>query len=264
MYLLVPLLITAVLVLYRRDRVWLFRSRRANVILLVILMSAFLASFALAAYITLAALLLLALLNRRSRAVAARLVLLLCAVFVALVVASQVLEISFLQGLETRLSRIGSALLSGEIGTAGPSVPARFREVLLALATWFHRPIFGVGLNQLQFTGIIYAPESLPLHLVERGYTHNMWLGILVQSGAVGFFFFGLIWFQALRMMWGVFQQAEEPLRWLGFAFFSALLATMIRGVMGGAFTFTFYWFYLGMASIIYRVARSEQYVRLG
>jgi len=264
MYLLAPLLITATLVFYRWDRIWLFRSQRTNAVLLAILVGAFLASFALAAYVTLTALLFLALFNRWSRVVAVRLVLPLFVVFIAFVVASQVLEISFLQGLETRLSLIGNALLSGEIRTAGPSVPTRFREVLLALATWFHKPIFGVGLNQLQFTGTIYAPEFLPLHLVERGYTHNMWLEVLVQCGAVGFVFFGLIWFQALRMMWAVFRQGGEPLRWLGFAFFFVLLATMIRGLMGGPFIFTLYWFYLGMASIVYRIARSEQHARLG
>jgi len=264
MYLLAPLLIAAVLVFYRRDGIWLFRSRRLALMLLAILMVAFLASFALAAYITLAALLFLVLFNRRSRVVAVRLVLLLFVVFVAFAVASQVLELRFIQGLDTRLSRITNALLSGEIGAAGPSVPTRFREVILTLTVWLHHPFFGVGLNQLQFTGIIYAPESLPLHLVERGYTHNMWLGILVQLGAVGLLFFGLIWFQALRMMWAVFQWGGEPVRWIGFTFFFVLLSTMIRGIMGGTFFFTLYWFYLGIASIIYSVARREYHAQLG
>jgi len=264
-YLLAPLVLTAVLVFYRQDRTWLFRDRRLNYALLLLLLSALLASFALAAYVTLALLLFISLfINRFTRRLALRLLLALLVVFAVLVVTSETLEVPFIQGLITRSSMILSVLFTGEITAAGPSVPTRYQEIILALSTWIHHPVLGVGLNQLQFVGVHYAPEYLPSWVVERGYSHNMWLGILVQLGVVGFFFFGLIWFRSLRMMSVVSRKSEIPLRWLALGSFFVLLATMIRGFMGGPFTFTLYWFYLGLASMIYRLARSERNAQLG
>ena len=193
MYLLAPLLVTAVLV-FRRDKTWLFRSQRLNYTLLLLLLSALLASFALAAYITLVALLFLSfLLNRFTRQLTLRLTLTLVLISAAFVVAFEAVEVPFLQGLTTRSSLIMDALLGGEIEAAGPSVPTRYWELALALSTWVHHPIFGVGLNQLQFTGVFHAPESIRLRIVERGYTHNMWLAALVLDHA------DFIWYYSLH-----------------------------------------------------------------
>lgn len=264
-YLLAPLVLAVVLVFYRQDRIWLFRDRRLNYTLLLLLLSALLVSFALAAYVTLTLLVFIALfINRFTRKLALRLFLALLVVFTALVVVAQTLEVPFIQGLITRVSMNLNALFIGEITAADPSMSNRYQEVILALLTWAHHPIFGVGLNQLQFVGRQYASLELMSWLVEQGYTHNIWLEVLVQLGAVGFFFFGLMWLLGLKTMGWVFHKSEGPLRWAALGFFFVLLATMIRGVMGGPFTFTLYWFYLGMASMIYKLARSEQHARLG
>lgn len=266
MYLLPPLALIAVLVFQRVDRSWLFQSRKLNYLLLVLLLSALLASFALAAYVTLIGLLVsFLILHRATRKVASRLLLILVLLLVAMVMTTEWLGVSFVQGLTARTSRIANALISGEIGAAGPSVPTRYREILLALSTWTHHPFFGVGLNQLQFTGMEYAPESLPFWVVERGYTHNMWLAVLIQLGIVGFIFFALLWLQGLRMMHRAWRQGNLPLRALALGMFYVLLALVIRGFMGGPMHFTFYWFYLGLASIVYRLyAREREDVSLG
>lgn len=259
MYLLPPLALTAVLVFLRQDKYWLFRSRRVNYLLLVLLLGALLASFSLAAYITLVALLVgFLVLHRTTQKVAVRLLLMLLFLFVLVIVVGEWFEISFLQGVTTRISRITNAVIGGGIEAAGPSVPTRYQEILLALSLWVHHPLFGVGLNQPQFVGADYAPEFLPFWVVERGYTHNMWLGVLVQLGVVGLFVFTLLWLWGLRMMHRLFRQGDPPLRALGLGMFYVLLALMIRGLMGGPFTFTNYWFYLGLASMVYGLDRRE------
>ncbi|RLA95393.1 MAG: hypothetical protein DRG83_18695, partial [Deltaproteobacteria bacterium] len=259
-YLLAPLLITAALTFFKGDRSWLFKSKQRNRASLLVLFAAFVVSFALAGYITLLAVMLIAAVwNRSSRKWALHIVGIAVVVFLLITTVSWALDLRFFDAIAERFEQVmASVTLTGEVSTVDPSGRARLQEALLALSTWTHHPVVGIGLNQLQFVGGLYAPETISLRLVERGYTHNMWLEVLVQLGVMGFLFFGLIWFQALRMMWVVFRQGGEPLRWLGFAFFFVLLATMIRGLMGGPFTFTLYWFYLGMASIIHRVARRE------
>jgi len=51
----------------------------------------------------------------------------------------------------------------------------------------------------------------------------------------------------------------EGPLRGLALGIFYILLATMIRGLMGGTFTFVLYWFYLGIASMVYRLYKEYE-----
>lgn len=265
-YLLAPLLITSTLMFFKRDRSWLFKSKQLNGIVLLILFAAFALSFALAGYITLLAVMLIAaVLNRSSRKWALYFAGTVIVVFLLVVIASWNLNLQLFDAIAQRFKRVvATVTLTEEAGAVDPSGRVRLQEVLLALSTWIHHPVVGVGLNQLQFVGRLYAPETIPGQLVERGYTHNIWLRVLVDLGSVGFFFFGLIWFQALRMMWSIFRRSKEPWKFLGFAFFFVLLATMIRGTMSGSFAFTLYWFYLAMASIVYRAARSEQHVRLG
>jgi len=265
-YLLAPLLITATLTFFKRDRSWLFKSKQRNRAALLVLFVAFVISFALAGYITLLAVMLVAaLLNRSSRNLVLRITGITIIIFVLIAIVSWRLDLRFFDAIAERSKRVIATVTSAEeTGAVDPSGRARLQEALLALSTWTRHPVVGVGLNQLQFVGSLYAPETMRPRLAERGYTHNMWLAVLVQCGAVGSIFFGLIWFGALRMMWVIFRRGGEPWRFLGFAFFFVLLATMIRGLMGGPFTFTLYWFYLGVASIVYRAARSEQYAQLG
>jgi len=265
-YLLAPLLITATLIFLKRDQSWLFKSKKRNRAALLVLFAAFVVSFALAGYITLLAVMLIAaVLNRSSRKWVLHIVGIAVVVFLLITTVSWALDLRFFDAIAERFERVmASVTLAGEVSIVDPSGRARLQEALLALSTWAHHPVVGVGLNQLQFVSRLYASSTMLTHVVEKGYIHNMWLEVLVQSGTMGFLFFGLIWFQALRMMWVVFRQGGEPLRWLGFAFFFVLLATMIRGLMGGPFTFTLYWFYLGMASIIHKVARREQHAQLG
>jgi len=264
-YLLAPLLITATLTFFKRDQAWLFKNKQRNRASLLVLFAAFVVSFALAGYITLLMVTLIAaILSRSSRKWALHIVGIAIVVFLLITTVSWALDLQFFDAIAKRFERVmASVTLAGEVSTVDPSGRVRLQEALLALFTWAHHPVVGVGLNQLEFVGRLYASSTMLTHVVEKGHIHNMWLEVLVQSGTIGFLFFGLIWFQALKMMWAVFRRGDEPIKWLGFSFFFVLLATMIRGLMGGPFIFTLYWFYLGMASIIYRVARSEQHAHL-
>lgn len=265
MYLLAPLVLTAFLLFKRQGRVWLFHSQQANYGAFLVILMALLSSFAIAAYITLVVVFLVGLLlDRRARKPLLRTAGILLVITAILVPLLQVLEIPFINALVGRGMLITEVFFGNEGMPVDPSTRTRLQEVILALNVWVHHPIFGVGLNQLQFVGAQYALDYLLPRLAERGCTHNMWLGVLVQTGVVGFFFFSLMWFQGLRMMRRAFRHGEEPLRWLALAFLYILLATIVRGFAGGPFTFTLYWFYLGMASIIYRLSRSVEDARLG
>ena len=265
-YLLAPLIITAMLTFFRKDQIWLFKSRGWNRASMFILFATFIASFALAGYIALLGVILIAsLLNRPSRKLALRITATCGVILVLTAIGARVIDLRFIEAIVERLKwAVPILILAKDIGAVGASEGVRLQAIVLALSTWIHHPIMGIGLNQLQFIGKLYAPDMLLPHVIETGYIWNMWLEVLIQSGALGLFFFGLIWFQALRMMWAIYRRSGEPWRWLGFVFFFVLLSTMIRGLMGGPFIFTLYWFYLGISSIIYRLARNEQNVQLG
>jgi hypothetical protein len=265
-YLLGPLLIAAILTFFKRDQLWLFKSRGWNRASVFILFAAFITSFSLAGYITLLSVILIAaLLNRLSRKLALRLIGIGIVALILIAIVSLSLDLRLVSAIVGRSKwAVQTVILAEEIGALGTSEGVRLQEVILALSVWTHYPMVGIGLNQLQFVGKLYAPEMLLSYVAEAGYTHNIWLEVLVQSGALGLFFFGLTWFQALRMIRSSFRRSGEPLRWLCFALFFVLLATIIRGLMGGPFTFTLYWFYLGLTSIVYNLARSEECARSG
>jgi len=267
-YLLAPLLVTAVLTRFRRDHVWLFKTREWNRASLLALLAGFVVSLALSGYITLLGVILTAaLLSRPGRKLALGVIGIGVVAFILTATVSLAMDLRLISAILEKFRRAMSTVILAEeieeISIPGTSEGVRFQGVVLALSTWVHHPITGIGLNQLQFVGKSYSPEMLLSHVVETGYIWNIWLEVLVQSGALGLLFYGLIWFQALKMMWVVFRKSGEPWRWLGFAFFFVLLGTIIGGFMGGPFTFPLYWFYLGVASIILQAWQREQYANL-
>ena len=260
-YLVGPLLIVATLVFTKRDKVWLFKHHRLNYGVLLILTAALIASFALAAYFTLAfCILIVMLLDRRNCRFVFRFILTLVVVLVLLTALLQVFNVPLLQGVEKRLQRVPVTVMLGtkKGEDMDPSINTRLQEAALSLNVWLHHPFVGIGLNQLQFIGRLYAPPDFSTWIVELGHIHNIWLEVLVQLGAVGLLFFVLMWLRALRMMRTVFRYGSEPMRCIGLALSYVLFAAMIYGFEGGPFTFPLYWFYLGMASIIHKLGREE------
>jgi len=259
-YLLGPLLLVGTLVATRRDRQWLFSSRRLNKAILAILLGAFVVSFALAAYITLGALLILGFwLYPRLRKLIMRLGATFLAVLILLFLSSKLFHIPFAEAVESRLAMTAAAMLTTEANPADPSARERLYEAKLALKVWMEHPVLGIGLNQMQFVAASHAPADALLwqiKVAEAGHIHNMWLEVLVQVGLLGFVFFLLLWLRGLRLMGNMLWQAEGALKGLALGLFYVLLATMIHGLMEGPFTFVLYWFYLGLASVVYRLHR--------
>jgi len=253
-YLLAPLLVTGILLFLGHDRLWLFRSRLVNHAALWIILLALLSSFAVSTYLTLALVFLMGwLLDRRASTLFLRMGIILLAIVTVLVLIFQVLEIHFITALWERGARIIRAFIASDGMPIDPSTRARFEDAILALNVWIHHPMFGVGLNQLQFVGPQYAPAHFYPWVVEEGQVHNIWLEILVQTGIVGFVFVSFIWVRGLSMMRQAFYNGEDLFRGLALAFWYVLVTAMIRGFMDGpSFIFPQYWFYLGLTSIIY------------
>ncbi len=257
-YLLGPLLVTAILLFLGQDRLWLFRSRLANHAALWVILLALLSSFAVSTYLTLALVFLVGwLLDRRASRLFLRMGMLLLAIMTALILIFQMLEIPFINALWDRGARIIRVFIPSEGMPIDSSTRTRFGRMLFGLNVWIHHPMFGVGLNQLQFVGTQYAPAGFYSQAVEEGVMHSIWLEILAQTGMVGFIFFSFMWIRGLQMMRETFSNAEDRFRGLALAFWYVLVATMIRGFMDSpSFILPQYWFYLGMTSIIYNASR--------
>lgn len=255
-YLLAPMLMTGVLLLYRQDQIWLFRRRFMNIFALIAMLSAWIATFSMAGYLALAVTLIGAIfLSYRVRKLIALplvLVFLMGCILIFVIFAWLKLPIA------ESFMRRGEAIISvvfGESTFKDPSALARFQELTLSLEVWMHYPLFGIGLNQLQFVGKNYIPENWPAYL-NVGYIHNMWLEVLVQMGILGLLIFSRMWICGLKMVYLVSLEKNNYLRGLGLGALFVILINMILGLMGPPFIFVGYWFYLWLASIIYRFSK--------
>lgn len=258
-YLLPPMLITGAMLFYRQDQNWLFRRRFMNCFALIIIFSAWIAAFAMAGYLSLAITLVIATLltYRVWKLRSLRLVLAFLTSSLFAYIVFVWLKLPFIEALAERGKAIASVVFGYEWTHRDPSVIARFHELALSFKLWMHYPLFGIGLNQLQFVGEQHLPENWPANL-NIGYIHNMWLEVLVQTGFFGFLFFLRMWVCGLKMMYCVSLEKSNHIRGLGLGVFFVILVNMILGFMGHPFIFIGYWFYLWLASAIYHLSRKD------
>lgn len=255
MYLVPPLMIMGILLLLKQDREWLFQKRAYNRVIFATMLLAFVLAFSLSAYLTMLGIFLALLVDWRLRAIRGAIV------FVSVIMMglafTMLSEMPFMKGVEYRLERVFIPLTQGEIerGEMDTSAHTRLTEAGVAFRVWLTSPLYGVGLNSVEFA-VLENNIEVPLWFIyagrlERGYVHNMWLQALAEMGLLGFFSMLGIYFSLLRQIRRNEQSVDQTGKALLRGFFYVLVADMIRGFMGGTYFHTFYWFNLAFACLV-------------
>lgn len=197
MYLLTPIIILSVLLLYNRSNVFSFRSKMINWIIFMVLVIGFILAFSLANYAVILAISFIFIIQTKFRGLLKLFrygIPLL--ILVPLTVAGLVyIGIDFFSALE-RISNLWN-FLTGQIDLTAvdSSFRARSARALVALQVWKDHPLIGVGLNNLQFHTASYeAPSWYPISQKVFVSSHNIWTQSLATMGIIGFMALVLVW----------------------------------------------------------------------
>ncbi len=133
-----------------------------------------------------------------------------------------------------------------EDGRLDASSEARIQAWKEAMGLFVRHPVFGVGFHVFRHLGF------------ELGDTHNIYVKILAEQGAVGFLVFLLLLSQFWRAGWRLYRTGDDEWsRGLGFAFLLCVLVMMINNVFGNR------WVYLTLSSYLWATAALVERLRI-
>jgi len=113
-------------------------------------------------------------------------------------------------------------------GTLESSAADRLFVWQLARELFAQHPLIGIG-----FQGFYFASVGLPLRNV-----HNFYLETAAEEGIVGLGLLAILFYKALASGWHLYRQGHsEPLRALGLGFIACTTAVMVTNVFGDRFT---------------------------
>jgi O-antigen ligase len=249
-YLMGPMTLLGSCVLLRCDRRVLFSRRILNWCALGVVGVSVVLSFALSAYVTIAILLPIMLLNRRIRRRALRVTVPVAGFILIVILILGAAEIQFSTVTE-RFDRFTESLGDqGLEGVSRQSIGVRLANVVTGLSIWAEHPLIGVGLNNFQFHALSHSPKwytYLPEKL-ER--SHNVWISALAEMGIIGFAALLCLWGTAFWTLWKAarLQSTEEGYVLQAFAYL------ILVNAIGGTFTLPIIhpvrWFSLGISML--------------
>ena len=132
------------------------------------------------------------------------------------------------------------------------SASSRFGLWATALSMYGHHPLFGVGLQNYTYMFNSFRASTVT---IDTPFTHNLFLKVLVETGALGEAYFLYMCISAIN--------TELSLRTKDRACFAFALGTitfMIQGLSVEFFTSYFFWFMLVLGSVYSYMKKDDQY----
>jgi len=198
-YLLAPLLLLSCGILFKKDQYFVFSNSRWNKVIVVIIFSALILSFSLAAYVTAAGVCFILVLNREIRKPRARMFKIYTGMLIGAMLVIAILSF-FNIDFASSLSRVQSIYNQVTQGTFAGSFGTRLARLVVTLKVWLEHPILGVGLNNVHYSVMKYGwrPEWYTGvgHLAAN---HNVWAQALAEMGIPGFLALVTLWGSALK-----------------------------------------------------------------
>ena len=207
-YLLGPLILAAITLVGRREYSIIFRRRSFHWLVLLTISVGILLSFTLTAYLALMFAIAIVILSSKVSVNLIRLSKTAIGVLIGVavvVVALEIFGISFLAAFERVGRVVGTPLEDG-------SVQERTARAVVALKIWIDHPLFGVGVNQIQFVSGDYTFPSWYAY-GNRAFatTGILWPAILSQVGIIGFIAFVMVFVSSLRMLRSSIKWCDDP-----------------------------------------------------
>lgn len=103
-------------------------------------------------------------------------------------------------------------------------------------------PLLGTGFAVISFVNLDGELKD----------THNIYMKILVEQGAIGIIIFFILIFISLKMSWRLYKKTEDNfLKGLGFGFMTSVVVLLITNIFGDRWTYLqvagYYWVLLGL-----------------
>lgn len=225
-FLLGPLILAAITLAARRHSSMIFSRRSFHWLVLLTLSAGTLLSFTLTAYLALMFTFIIVVLSSKRKfhvSKPSRIVIGVGIGVVAVVVVFELIGISFLAAFERVWSVVGTPLGDG-------SVAERVARVIVTVKIWIDNPVFGVGINQVQFVSGNYSfPSWYAYGDTAFSTTGVLWLAVLSQIGIIGFVAFTMVFVSTFRMLRSSMKACDDPDgRVVSYAFWVILWAITI------------------------------------
>jgi len=250
-YLLSPIILLGFICFIRKN--WSgypYNKKSKNIIIFIILISAFILSFSLGPLLVLLCVMLIAFINKKLMKIMFRLVVI---VFFVVLILGFVLKPILKENMVKIVSlRIQGLILSLdnpleahklESPYAKNSLINRYKRGKSALSVWSKNPLIGVGLNNFQY----YYPENI------AGKVHSAFIQVLAEMGIIGFIGFSSIFFSAfLIIRKNIFKDRKLDLyQSMLYAFYYIIWANLFKFFISGPWANETFWIDLSLATLI-------------
>jgi putative inorganic carbon (HCO3(-)) transporter len=146
--------------------------------------------------------------------------------------------------------------------TLDTSMRGRATENLAALNIFLDHPILGVGPGQTQMYTAKYGDEEGITRLQGTRQAHNMYLGVLADTGVIGFlslmpiFIFSLVGLMRVRRL---YSETRPELVGLAIGLTLSLVAFLSSAVFLSAAYERFYWLIVALGAVAVQIAAREE-----
>ena len=188
-----------------------------------------------------------------------QLILLLLAVMLLFAVVPEYrTRLTSLQGLSSLVSEDGG---SGGATSADGSILSRATEGLAALLVFIDHPVVGVGPGMFRYYYQDYAEYVGLRVLAADRQSHNLYLGIMAETGALGIICFLLIVYVTLRNLERTrkrFADSRPELANMATAFMLAIITYMASGLFLHFAYIRYFWLMMALAGAASYIASSQ------
>jgi O-antigen ligase len=146
--------------------------------------------------------------------------------------------------------------------TLDTSMRGRATENLAALNIFLDHPMLGVGPGQTQMYTAKYGDEEAITRLQGNRQAHNMYLGVLADTGVIGFlslmpiFIFSLVGLMRVRRL---YSETRPELVGLAIGLTLSLVAFLSSAVFLSAAYERFYWLIVALGAVAVQIAAREE-----
>lgn len=147
--------------------------------------------------------------------------------------------------------------ISGSILAGTDTVGIRYGLWQAGLRMWATHPIVGVGVGQFTAQLLFYAWDLLPPRYLILG-PHNMYIGVLAETGLIGFFFFIAMFVLSLRSLFQATNSAEPNVKSLAMIWIVILALILMAGITKQDHYDKLTWMVVGVSAAISRMNKNQ------
>lgn len=249
-YLIAPILFFSINIAYKSKEYLIFKTGPIRWLIFSTIICAFILSFTLAAYITVAIMCVFILLSKKMLMRGLKVGLITSTVIFCIILGLRFINVDFLSGF-SRVKKLTTNIAAKSVSTGA------FRQRLLhnlrALKIWKDHPLLGVGINNVPYYHSSYSPPDwLKGRPIEETGSGNMWTMAIAEMGFFAFVGLAFLWISALLKMKHYIKLAlDNSSIFLSLTFYYILLGEIVNSLFTHQFIHIQRWFYLSLTVLV-------------